>query len=214
VPVMGFAGFGEQLVDFYDGLEADNSKAYWTDNKAVYDEQVKAPMTALLAALEPEFGRGKIFRPYRDVRFSADKTPYKTHCGATVGGYYVQAGADGIMIAGGYYQMAGDQIARYRVAVDEERRGEDLRRRLGKVAKAGLTVAGDQLATRPRGVDPGHPRLELLRHRSLYAWRRWPGEDLMLSPELTGEVAAHWRTLNPLIEWLADHVGPTERPRR
>ncbi|MDT7658664.1 MAG: hypothetical protein QOF38_3379, partial [Pseudonocardiales bacterium] len=117
MPVMGFAGFGEQLVDFYDGLEADNSKAYWTDNKAVYDEQVKAPMTALLAALEPEFGRGKIFRPYRDVRFSADKTPYKTHCGATVGGYYVQAGADGIMIAGGYYQMAGDQIARYRVAV-------------------------------------------------------------------------------------------------
>ena len=110
--------------------------------------------------------------------------------------------------------MAGDQIARYRVAVDEERRGEDLRRRLGKVATAGLTVAGDQLATRPRGVDPGHPRLELLRHRSLYAWRRWPGEDLMLSPALTGEVAAHWRTLNPLIEWLADHVGPTERPRR
>jgi len=211
---MGFAGFGERLVDFYDGLEADNSKAYWTDHRGVYEEHVRAPMAALLAELEPEFGTGKIFRPYRDVRFSPDKTPYKTHCGATVGGYYVQAGADGIMIAGGYYQMAGDQIQRYRVAVDEQRRGEDLRRRLKVITTAGLTVAGDTLATRPRGVDPEHPRLELLRHRSLYASRRWPGEELMLGPELVGEVAAHWRTLVPLVEWLADHVGPTERPRR
>jgi uncharacterized protein (TIGR02453 family) len=211
---MGFAGFGERLVDFYDGLEADNSKPYWTDHRAVYEEQVRAPMAALLAELEPEFGPGKIFRPYRDVRFSPDKTPYKTHCGATVGGYYVQAGADGIMIAGGYYHMAGDQISRYRVAVDEQRRGEDLRRRLDAIGAAGLTRAGDLLATRPRAVDPGHPRLELLRHRSLYAWHRCPGEELMLSPKLVDEVAGTWRTITPLIEWLTDHVGPTEQPRR
>lgn len=211
---MGFSGFGERLVDFYDGLEADNSKAYWTDHKPIYEQQVRAPMEALLAELEPEFGSGKIFRPYRDLRFSADKTPYKTHCGATVGGYYVQAGADGIMVAGGYYRMAGDQVQRYRVAVDEQRRGEDLRRRLDRLAAAGLTVAGDMLATRPRGVDPGHPRLELLRHRSLYAWRRWPGEELMLDPELPGAVAAAWRAVTPLMEWLADHVGPSELPRR
>lgn len=211
---MGFSGFGERLVDFYDGLEADNSKAYWTDHKPIYEQQVRAPMEALLAELEPEFGSGKIFRPYRDLRFSADKTPYKTHCGATVGGYYVQAGADGIMVAGGYYRMAGDQVRRYRVAVDEQRRGEDLRRRLDRLAAAGLTVAGDMLATRPRGVDPGHPRLELLRHRSLYAWRRWPGEELMLDPELPGAVAAAWRAVTPLMEWLADHVGPSELPRR
>jgi uncharacterized protein (TIGR02453 family) len=211
---MGFAGFGERLVDFYDGLAADNSKAYWTDHREVYEQDVRGPMRELLAELEPEFGEGKIFRPYRDVRFSADKTPYKTHCGATVGGYYVQAGADGILLAGGYYQMAGDQVARYRVAVDEERRGEDLRRRLDALPAAGLTVAGDLLATRPRGVDPEHPRLRLLRQRSLYAWRRWPGEELMLSPDLVGEVAGHWRALTPLIEWLTDHVGPTERSRR
>ena len=211
---MGFAGFGEGLVDFYDGLAADNSKAYWTDHKAIYERDVRAPMRALLAELEPEFGAGKVFRPYRDVRFSADKTPYKTHCGATVGGYYVQAGADGVMLAGGYYQMAGDQVARYRVAVDEERRGEDLRRRLDALPAAGFTVGGDRLATRPRGVDPDHARLELLRHRSLYAWRRWPGEELMLDPGLVTEVSGNWRALTPLLEWLTDHVGPTERPRR
>jgi uncharacterized protein (TIGR02453 family) len=211
---MGFAGFGDRLFDFYDGLEADNSKAYWTDNRPVYDEHVRAPMEALLAVLEPEFGKGKIFRPYRDVRFSGDKTPYKTHCGATVGPYYVQVSAEGLMVAGGYYQMAADQIARFRVAVDEERRGENLRRRLRALEKAGLTVAGDRLKTRPRGFDEGHPRIDLLRHRSLYAWRRRPGDDLMLSPELPGEIAADWRRLTPLTEWLVDHVGPSEQPRR
>jgi uncharacterized protein (DUF2461 family) len=65
---MTFAGFGEMVVDFYEGLEADNTKAYWSDQRAVYDEQVRAPMLALLADLEPEFGAGKVFRPYRDVR--------------------------------------------------------------------------------------------------------------------------------------------------
>ncbi|MBO0851420.1 MAG: DUF2461 domain-containing protein [Pseudonocardia sp.] len=211
---MGFSGFGERLVDFYDGLEADNSKAYWTDHRSIYEQHVRAPMEALLAELEAEFGSGKIFRPYRDLRFSPDKTPYKTHCGATVGGYYIQAGADGIMVAGGYYHMAGDQVRRYRVAVDEERRGEDLRDRLDRLASTGMTVAGDKLATRPRGVDPGHPRLELLRHRSLYTWRRWPGEELMLSPELPEAVAASWRAITPLMEWLTDHVGPSDQPRR
>ena len=156
----GFAGFGEGAVDFYDGLEADNSKAYWTDHRAVYENDVKAPMLALLAACEAEFGPGKIFRPYRDVRFSNDKTPYKTHCGATAGPYYVHIGPDGLMAAGGYYMMAPDQVARFRTAVDDDRRGDDLVKRLAAVEAEGVTIAGEQLKTRPRGVDPEHPRLD------------------------------------------------------
>ncbi|HEY4007993.1 MAG TPA: DUF2461 domain-containing protein [Pseudonocardia sp.] len=211
---MGFAGFGDRLVDFYEGLEADNSKAYWTDHKQVYEEHVRAPMRALLAELEPEFGAGKIFRPYRNLRFSADKTPYKTHCGGYTSGYYVQADSDGVMIAGGYYRMAGDQVNRYRVAVDEARRGETLRNHLAQLRKMEFTTAGDQLATRPRGVPADHPRLELLRHRSLYAWRRWPGEDFLLAPDLVEQVAKGWRALTPLMEWLSDHVGPSDQPLR
>lgn len=211
---MGFAGFGDRLVDFYEGLIADNSKAYWTDNKAVYERDVREPMTALLADLEPEFGPGKIFRPYRDVRFSPDKTPYKTHCGAWVNGFYVQAGVEGIMIAAGYYQMQSDQIGRFRTAVDEERRGERLRSVVGDLAALGWTVGGDRLVTRPRGVDPDHPRLDLLRHRTIYVWRRWPDEELMLRPELAGRIGHAWQTAKPLVEWLNDHVGPSDTPRR
>jgi uncharacterized protein (TIGR02453 family) len=209
-----FTGFGEGAVEFYDGLIADNSKAYWTDQRDVYEADVRAPMQALLAALEPEFGPGKIFRPYRDVRFSRDKTPYKTHCGATAGPFYVQVGADGLLVAGGYYQMASDQVARFRAAVDDERRGGDLEKRLAALTAEGLTIAGETLRTRPRGFDPDHPRIDLLRHKGLYAWRAWEPDDVLHEPGTLDRVARTWRLLRPLTEWLADHVGPSEQPRR
>lgn len=211
---MTFTGFGEGAVEFYDGLIADNSKAYWTDQRDVYEADVRAPMQALLTALEPEFGPGKIFRPYRDVRFSRDKTPYKTHCGATAGPFYVQVGADGLLVAGGYYQMASDQVARFRTAVDDERRGGDLEKRLAALTAEGLTVAGETLRTRPRGYDPDHPRIDLLRHKGLYAWRAWEPDDVLHEPGTLDRVARTWRLLRPLTEWLADHVGPSEQPRR
>ena len=73
---MGFGGWPEEALEFYEGLEADNSKTYWKQHKTVYDDAVRRPMEELLAELAKEFGEGKIFRPYRDVRFAKDKTPY------------------------------------------------------------------------------------------------------------------------------------------
>jgi uncharacterized protein (TIGR02453 family) len=209
-----FTGFGEGAVEFYDGLIVDNSKAYWSDHRALYESDIRAPMLALLADLEPEFGPGKIFRPYRDVRFSNDKSPYKTHCGATAGPFYVQIGADGLMVAGGQYQMASDQVARLRTAVDDERRGTDLEKRLVVLRADGITIAGETLKTRPRGFDPEHPRIELLRHKSLYGWCSWPPDDVLHEPGTLERVIAAWRALRPLSEWLADHVGPSDQPRR
>jgi uncharacterized protein (TIGR02453 family) len=209
-----FTGFGDAAVEFYDGLLADNSKAYWTDHRALYEREVREPMTALLADLEPEFGPGKIFRPYRDVRFSRDKSPYKTHCGGYAALFYVQLSADGLLAAAGYHTMAPDQVARYRLAVDDERRGEDLAGLLAAVRRAGAVVDGDRLRTRPRGVAPDHPRLELLRHRSLYAWRSWPPDEALHTTQARDRVAATWRMLRPLTRWLDDHVGPAEASRR
>lgn len=211
---MGFAGFGEGAVDFYEGLAADNSKAYWSDHRAVYDEQVRAPMEALLAELAPEFGPAKVFRPFRDVRFARDKTPYKTHCGGYCeGGRYVQLSADGLMVAGGYYDMAPDQVARYREAVADESRGGDLERRCARLREVGFAVGGAQLKTRPRGVPADHPRLELLRHRNLHAWRSWPPDDVLHSPECAQRVTSAWRAMALLTEWLDACVGASEQPR-
>jgi uncharacterized protein (TIGR02453 family) len=209
---VGFEGFGEYAVDFYEGLAADNSKAYWNDHKEIYEEQIRAPMLALLAELETEFGTGKIFRPYRDVRFSGDKSPYKTHCGAVIhapgAAFYTQLGADGLLVAGGAYHWSPDQLARYRMAVDAERSGEELRQLLAAVSSgAGMQRGGDLLRSRPRGSPVDHPRLDLLRHRSLYLWRSWPPDDVLHQRKCLDRVRDGWRIARPLTEWLARYVG-------
>ena len=125
---MTFRGWPADAIDFYRGLEADNSKTYWQANKARYDEAVKAPFEALMVELEGEFGPMRLFRPYRDVRFAKDKSPYKTAAAAFGeqeggSGLYVQLSASGLMVGSGYYHMAPDQLVRFRAALDDARAG-------------------------------------------------------------------------------------------
>ncbi len=211
---VAFGGFGERLVDFYEGLEADNSKAYWTDHKPVYDEHVHGPMVALMTEMEPELGAFKIFRPYRDLRFSKDKTPYKTHCGALAKELYVQVGADGLTVARGYYETNSDQVERLRTAVADDRRGRELERRLEALRANGFEIGGERLKTRPRGYDADHPRIDLLRHKALYGHRTWEPDDTLHTPECTARLREARKHLQPLAEWLDDHVGPSALPRR
>src|SRR5579864_6021653 len=124
---MAFKGWPVDAIEFFEGLEADNSKAYWLEHKTVYEQHVKRPMDELLLELAGEFGEGRIFRPYRDVRFSADKSPYKTNLAATVaGGGYISLSADGLGAGTGMYLMANDQLDRYRRAVDDDKTGAEL----------------------------------------------------------------------------------------
>ena len=110
--------------------------------------------------------------------------------------------------------MAADQVARFRTAVDDDRRGEDLVKRLAAVEASGLAIHGEALKTRPRGFDPEHPRIDLLRHKGLYASRTWPPDDALHEATARDRVVWAWRSMGPLVEWLRDHVGPTEQPRR
>ncbi|MFT7838170.1 DUF2461 domain-containing protein [Saccharothrix sp. BKS2] len=213
---MEFSGFGEHAIDFYDGLVVDNSKAYWEDNKHLYHADVRVPMEALLAALEPEFGKGKVFRPYRDVRFSKDKTPYKDHCGAVVepgrgsGAHYAQIGPEGLFVAGGSFAMAPDQLARYRESVADDLRGRALERVLARLVGQGWELRGDRLKRAPRGTDPEHPRIELLKHKRLYVAKVWPPDDVLHEPGCLDRVHEGWRQVTPLVDWCNDHVGLTE----
>ncbi len=104
---MSFEGFPDEGLVFYEGLEADNSKTYWTRHRHTYDDAVRAPMQALLDELADEFGSPKLFRPYRDVRFSNDKTPYKTHQGAVVNPEGRGAGAWYVQVSAGFFESAG-----------------------------------------------------------------------------------------------------------
>ena len=206
-----FAGFPVAALDFYDDLEMDNTKTFWSARRQVYAESVRAPMVALLAALEPEFGPGKAFRPYRDVRYARDKTPYKTHQGGFVGngestGWYVQVGARGVDVSAGFYAAESTVLHRFRAAVADERTGEQLLLLIADLQGAGWTVGGDRLRTRPRGYDADHPRIELLRHRSLSVGRAYGFEPFVHTPQLLDRVRADWAASRDLVEWLGDHA--------
>ena len=203
-----FTGFPVAALDFYDDLEVDNTKGYWEKHKAVYDDAVKAPMTALCRALAPEFGDSKVFRPYRDVRFAKDKTPYKTHQGAFVPagpatGWYVEVSARGVRTGAGFYEASSERLTAIRSAIDDDLRGPDLERILDTLRGAGWEVGGDRLKTTPRGYAADHPRIDLLRHRSLTVGRSHGFEPVIHTPELLDVVRDDWRQLRPLVEWVA-----------
>ena len=141
---MTFHGWPEEALEFYEGLRADNSKAYWTAHKAVYEDAVLGPMTDLLEDLAAEFGEAKIFRPYRDVRFSADKSPYKTHIGAVLGTGYIQLSAEGLATGDGMYGMSPSQLDRYRRAVASDLPGPELEK---IIARSGGTASASPGAT-------------------------------------------------------------------
>ncbi|HEX6888807.1 MAG TPA: DUF2461 domain-containing protein [Candidatus Nanopelagicales bacterium] len=211
-----FTGLPAEAFDFYDALAANNTRPWWQEHRGEYEQHVRAPLAQLLAELEPEFGEGHVYRPYRDARFSRDKTPIKDHQGAFVGledavGYYVQVSAAGVMVAGGWYAPQGQQLVRFRAAI-EAGAGSTVRSMLHGLERQRWELDGRPLKTRPRGVDPDHPDLDLLRFRALTAARRYPVEPWLGTRKALTTVRRDWRQLRPLVEWLADHVGPATDP--
>ena len=206
---MSFSGWPEEALDFYDGLAADNSKSYWSEHKAIYEQMVLLPMTELTEELAAEFGEPKIFRPYRDVRFSADKSPYKTHIGAVIGGTgYVQLSAEGLGAGAGMWQMGPEHLERYRAAVASDDPGAELEQVIALTEKAGVTVHGHGvLKSAPRGYPADHPRIALLRYKGLTAWKQWPVEPWLETAAAKDRLISFFRTVQPLCSWLTTHVS-------
>ena len=128
---MTFAGFDPDAPRFYADLASTNTREWWQANKARYAETVRGPVEQLADVLGAEFGPVKIFRPHRDVRFSADKRPIKDHIGfvttpADGTAHYGQLNEHGLMLAGGVYQPSRDQLRRFRALVDDNRLVGDL----------------------------------------------------------------------------------------
>jgi uncharacterized protein (TIGR02453 family) len=209
-----FSGFPVAALDFYDDLEVDNTKSFWEKHKHVYDESVRAPMVALCDALAKEFApdgqSAKIFRPYRDVRFAKDKTPYKTHQGAFVRvadatGWYVELSPRGVRTGGGFYHAETARLSAVREAIAHDRTGPEVEKMLRKLERAGFQIGGEKLKTAPRGYDQDHPRIELLRHKSIIAGRMIGFEPVIHTAELLDLVRKDWRATRPLVEWSAEH---------
>jgi uncharacterized protein (TIGR02453 family) len=206
---VAFPGIPIAALDFYEDLEADNTKSFWTAHKQVYDEAVRAPLEALCLELEPQFGPAKLFRPYRDVRFAKDKTPYKTHQGAWFGesSRYLQVSAAGLFVAAGYWQMSSEQVARFRRAVDDDVAGPPLERALAGLRRKAYEVGGEQLTRVPSGFAKDHPRGDLLRYKTLVSRRDLGCPPWLSTPRAKQEIVKAWRAMEPLVSWLDTHVG-------
>jgi uncharacterized protein (TIGR02453 family) len=221
-----FAGFGPEVRKWFKGLEADNSREYFAANRDFFEESIRGQMEALLTELCERFGgEVKMFRQNRDIRFSADKSPYKTNTyGVVYGsdiaaqGLYASISADGLVAGSGYHVMARDQLDRYREQVDDDKHGPELTKLVAKAEKAGLELWGDSLATAPRGYPKDHGRIELLRRKSLSL-----GAILEFGGGITRTnglrfVTKTWRAAAPVTGWLDEHVGastmPVDRTRR
>jgi uncharacterized protein (TIGR02453 family) len=212
----GFRGWPADALAFYRELGANNTKAWWQANKERYDAHVKEPFLLLADEVRDEFGPLHVFRPYRDARFSKDKTPYKTNAGAVTEGeggtsYYVQLNVDGLYCGAGYYRFAPDQLERYREAVAGEH-GEAFVAAVAAVRKAGFELGGEALKTAPRGWPKDHPRIELLRHKGIYLGRAFPPAKWLSTRAALDRITGAWRAGAPFCSWLDTHVGPSELP--
>jgi uncharacterized protein (TIGR02453 family) len=191
---------------FYTDLEAHNSREWFMAHRREYEEYVRIPLERFAAAAGERYGQAKVFRPNRDVRFSADKSPYKLNGAMTagrIGGIYVSVSAEGLHAGGGLYEPTRDQLRRTRetIAADGPPAAE-LARIVADLEAAGLELAGPNLKTAPRGVDRDHRRIELLRLTRYAALRRLPRTATV------GDVEAVWRDVDPLLDWASRYAGP------
>ncbi|KRF32775.1 DUF2461 domain-containing protein [Yonghaparkia sp. Soil809] len=213
-------GLDPDVFAFYAELEQNQNREWWLANKQRYDERVKAPVERLVDALGGEFGPLKIFRPYKDVRFSADKRPYKDHLGlvsadSSAGTYYLQVSHHGLMLAGGEYQPSREQLARFREICDDNRLVGDLEATLDEAAERGFAImTADALATAPRGYRADHPKIALLRLKRLAVAAEHAPAEWMTGPELVDRVRAGWRVVGEWNTWLAENLpAPVEAAR-
>lgn len=217
-----FRGFPPDLFTFFQGLANDNSRAYWSANKTVWEEHVRQPMVALLADLTAEFPPMRMFRPNRDVRFAKDKSPYKLWAGATsesraVGGtgYYLEVSASGMVTGYGAMAMSRDQLQRFRGAVDDEASGHQFEDVLATLAARSLPVtcgAEPPLKTGPPGYPATHPRSQYLRWKGAVVIQEYVKADWMHTPKTLDTIRDVWRGAQPLKDWLDAHVGKAEDP--
>jgi uncharacterized protein (TIGR02453 family) len=201
-----FRGWPEEFQPFFIGLELDNSKRYFEANRKIYEEAVKGPMVALMDSLEEVYGPGKIFRPNRDVRFSKDKSPYKTNIAGTAGmgghGGYISLDARGLTAAAGRYELTPQQLTKYRKRVAADSTGAQLAAIVGRLEKAGYGIGGEALKRVPAGLPQDHPRARLLRHKILYIYKNFGLQPWLGSSAARKHIVKVWSDAEPLNEWL------------
>ncbi len=217
--VTQFSGWPIEAIEYFQGIEVNNTKAFFAENRELYQSAVRGPFDLLNAEVTNDYGPLHIFRPFKDMRFAKGQPPYKTHQGAVTEGesgemFYLQISASGLLIASGYHFMAKDQLGRFRDAIVDDESGSELEQIVKQLRKASYDISGSALKTAPRGYDKGHPRIELLRHKGITAGRSFAPDSWLSSRRVLGRITKTWDRIGELNAWLGENVGPTTEPPR
>ncbi len=210
-----FSGFPKGAITFLRELEANNDRDWFKANRARYDELLVVPATALGEDLAPACGRPHLFRPWNDTRFHAGP-PIKEHVGLAIGyegagGFYVELSLDGLLVAAGLHNPQPDQVERIRRCVADARSAAVLMKAIARAQAVGLELNEPDLVRAPRGYPADHPRIDLLRRRRLIAAQRHKLGAWIHRPEAGERIRAQLDGAAPLVRWLRERVGPSQR---
>jgi uncharacterized protein (TIGR02453 family) len=201
-----------EALEFLRELEANNDREWFKANRRRYDEHLVEPARAMAERMS-DLGKPRFFRPYNDTRFHP-RPPIKEQLGVAIGyggegGFYFELSLDGLLVAAGLYHAASDQLARFRAAIDDERRAAGFERAVGAAEEGGLAVAPPALKRAPRGYPLDHPRIDRLRLRDVTVSRRHPLEPWLHEPACDERIRSELEAARPLVAWLAENLGPS-----
>ncbi len=210
--------FEETAVQFLTDLKANNNKEWFVANKPVYERDVKAAALEYstficqeLQSLTQQTHTAKVFRVYRDVRFSKDKTPYNAHLhisfmpdegkGASPAWFFALE-PEKLIFGAGAFGLTTPLLERFRerIAADE---GKELQALLAELTAGGIRLSEPELKRVPRGYDPDQDYSPLLRHKSLTAWRDIAGTGAATRAGLINRSMEEFLSLKPLVDWLS-----------
>ena len=222
---MAFTGFADDDGKFFKALARKNERAWFLAHKGEFETGWNGPMKELLSQVRDavdkayahcDLAEPRVFRIFRDVRFSKDKSPYKTHIGGLVPtqrtgskvtdlpmALYFHVGATERFGAAGHYMMEPASLERFRAAVADDKRGRELTKILAGLAKKGFKADSHDAYKRvPKGFDPEHPRADLLKRKGLTVSFPAIPKGLLASPKLVKWLADASKAASPLVEWL------------
>jgi uncharacterized protein (TIGR02453 family) len=225
-----FAGFPDGTFAFLRGLAKNNNKVWFDAHRDDYEQYYVAPARALVEALGPRLRKispgvscepqvnGSIFRINRDVRFSKDKTPYRTNLdlwfwhgergGWSAPGFFFRLSADKLGLGVGMHMLQKEQLAAFRAAVLDPKSGTALDKTIARVRAAGPYVIGGAMRkTVPRGFDPNHERAGFLLHKGLWVDMERDADKTERSPDFVEFCARHYAAMWPIGKWLLGALG-------
>lgn len=212
-----FTVFPPETLRFLEDLGVNNDRAWFEAHRAEYERAFRRPAAAFASALAAAVSarrnaphRARIFRIHRDIRFSKDKTPYKTHLhiailaqesGDDAPGWFFGVEPGALTLGAGAFAFDKAALERFRARVMSDE-GAALAGLLARAGEAGLRVSEPALKRPPRGLDPAHPRADLLRHKGLALWRDEPDPRRIEQPGLVAHCVDAFALFAPVMDWL------------